>query len=163
MHLHKAGHNYYGYYYYNTQQKPIYFNGEDTSVRNEINLIAFSSNDATETFTFQVNSNTISGKWKKDEKSKDLVFRGSETTPIVPMTYVYTEGKKKLRPRIPESPQATFTAGSIWPTGNTVLDAFFQKAVLNIYDNKSAGTEIGKLMLRNKDAFLMAMRKISKM
>ena len=73
MHLHKAGHNYYGYYYY-SQQKPIYFNGDDTSISNKIYLTAFTSNDAYETFSFEINNSGITGKWKKDEKSPDFSF-----------------------------------------------------------------------------------------
>src|SRR5688572_4938654 len=82
MHLHKAGHNYYGYYYYNSQQKPIYFNGEDTSFGNNINLAAFSSNESAENFSFISNKNKVSGKWKKDEKSPELTFIGNEVSPL---------------------------------------------------------------------------------
>jgi hypothetical protein len=153
MHLHKAGHNYYGYYYYESQQKPIYFNGEDTSVQNKITLVAFSTSDATETFSFSVNNGTVTGNWKKDEQSKALIFSGNEAKPIVPLTYIYTEGEKKLRPKIAESPQATFFAGSIWPTGTSALDAFLQKVILQHYDEKSYGTEISKMMLRDKTEF----------
>ena len=32
MHLHKTDHNSFGYYYYNSQQEPIYFIGEDTTI-----------------------------------------------------------------------------------------------------------------------------------
>src|SRR5687768_4763570 len=84
MHLHKAGHNYCGYYYYNSQQKPIYFNGEDTSSRNKINLVAFSSSETTETFSFAINNNQLSGSWKKDEKNPDLSFTGNELAAVVP-------------------------------------------------------------------------------
>jgi len=153
IHLHKAGHNYYGYYYYESQQKPIYFSGDDSSVRNRISLIAFASNDATESFSFTINNEKATGNWKKDEKSKPVSFTGNETKPIIPLTYVHTEGEKKLRPAVAESPQATFFAGSIWPTGTSPLDAFLQKAVLQHYDEKNNGTEIGKLMLRNKMEF----------
>lgn len=153
MHLHKAGHNYYGYYYYESQQKPIYFSGEDSSVRNKINLVAFSTSGAIESFSFSIDNATISGLWRKDEQSKGLSFNGKETSPIIQLTYVYTEGEKKLQPAIDGSPQATFFAGSIWPTGTSPLDAFLQKVVLQQYDEKNNGTEVGKLMLRNKTAF----------
>jgi hypothetical protein len=153
MHLHKAGHNYYGYYYYESQQKPIYFNGEDTSVRGKISLSAFSNSGATETFSFSIINGTLAGTWKKDEQSKALAFSGNEANPIIPLTYVYTEGEKKLRPKIAESPQATFFAGCIWPTGTSMLDAFLQKVLLQRYDGKSSGLEIGKMMLRNKNEY----------
>ncbi len=153
MHLHKAGHNYYGYYYYDSQQKPIYFNGEDTSVRGKINLVAFSTSDATETFTFSLKDAAASGNWKKDEQSKGLSFTGNQGVPVIPLTYVYTEGEKKLRPQILASPQATFFAGSIWPTGTTVADIFLQQVIVRNYDEKASVTEIGKLMLQNKTEF----------
>lgn len=153
MHLHKAGRNYYGYYYYESQQKPIYFSGEDSSVRNKISLVAFSTSNATESFTFAINNETASGTWKKNERSKALPFDGNETKPVIPLTYVYTEGEKKLRPMVAESPQASFFAGSIWPTGTSPLDVFLQKSVVQHYDKKNNGTEIGKLMQRNKTEF----------
>jgi hypothetical protein len=153
MHLHKAGHNYYGYYYYDTQQKPIYCNGDDTSVRGKVNLVAFSSSDATETFSFSIVNTNISGTWKKDEQSKPLMFSGKESAATIPLTFVYTQGEKKLRSGIPESPQATFFAGSIWPTGSSALDIYVQKIIRNLYAKNAGGTEIGKIMLRNKFAF----------
>jgi hypothetical protein len=153
MHLHKAGHNYYGYYYYESQQKPVYFNGEDTSVKGKINLVAFSTSETSETFLISVSNSTVNGNWKKDEKSKPLSFAGNETAPVIPLTYVYSEGEKKLRPKMAESPQATFFGGSIWPTGTSPLDIFFQKAILQRYDAKNNGLEIGKLILRNKTDF----------
>src|SRR5829696_3206843 len=102
MHLHKAGHNYYGYYYYESQQKPIYFNGDDTSTRGKINLVAFSTSDVTETFSLSEKDQSLSGSWKKDEQSKALSFSGKETEPVIPLTYIYTVGEKKLRPKISE-------------------------------------------------------------
>src|SRR6476620_8136399 len=72
MHLHKAGHNYYGYYYYESQQKPVYINGEDTSVKDKIKLFGFSTSETTETFTFSVANAAVNGNWKKDEQAKAL-------------------------------------------------------------------------------------------
>lgn len=50
MHLHKAGHSYFGYYYYETQQNPVYISGEDSTQKGTVKLVAFSSPEATEAF-----------------------------------------------------------------------------------------------------------------
>ena len=39
LHVHKAGHDYFGYYYYDTQQKPIYFLVDDTTVKGKIQFL----------------------------------------------------------------------------------------------------------------------------
>ncbi|RYF85341.1 MAG: DUF3298 domain-containing protein, partial [Chitinophagaceae bacterium] len=55
-----------------------------------------------------------------------------------------------------ESPQATFFSGCIWPVGSSELAMFLQRAVTKAYGQKSAGMEIGKLMLRDKNEFFKA-------
>src|ERR1051325_8865575 len=153
MNLHNAGHNYYGYYYYNSLQKPIYFSGEDSSAKGKIILMASPTGDATETFSFIINGSNASGNWKKDEQSKPLSFTATEAPNGIPLTYVYTQGEKKLRPQLKQSPAATFLVGSIWPTGNSALDVFAKKAILKMYDEKAPMQEIGKLTLQTKNNF----------
>src|ERR1700750_1856935 len=69
MHLHQYNHIYLGYYYYNSREQPIYFNGEDASMHNKITLSTLTTNPA-ESFVLSLNNKTASGTWKQDGNDK---------------------------------------------------------------------------------------------
>lgn len=98
INLHKAGHQFLGYYYYDVQQQPIYFIGKDVTAKGRIKLISFAASEGTEEFNFSITDSIARGVWKKDEKSKPVAFAAIEKAPPVTFSYVYTAGAVKLRP-----------------------------------------------------------------
>lgn len=153
MHLHKMGHKYAGYYYYNKTQQPIYFTGTDTTIKNAIELSAFGdyNDNGVEQFIITINNNQASGTWQKDEHSKKFNFsavqkKGDET---VDFTVVYTTGETKLRPKLAESPVASYAASSVWPTGNTDKDEFIKTIIRKIFGVKD-DKDIGAHFLSDK-------------
>ncbi len=154
LHLHKAGHNYDGYYYYDTQQKPLSFSGDDIRIKGKIQVMSYGDREEAEYFTFSLNGNSATGNWKKTENSKPLPFTATETSLPIQFTYVFTSGSVKLRPKWKESPEASYNAASVWPTGKTATDEFLKTEIRKAFNEKNTGEEIGVLLLRNKKNIL---------
>lgn len=153
LHLHKAGNSYHGYYYYDSQQKPIYFTGNDTAYNGMIGLLAFASAEDNELFTFGINGTSVRGKWKKTAGSSPLSF--TATASSAGFSYVYTGGSVKLKPSLENSPVGSYSAASIWPQNNTPGSLFLKQTIRNIFDEKYKGSEdIGVLLLKNKKQYL---------
>jgi hypothetical protein len=135
MHLHKTGHTYAGYYFYNSREEPIYFIGDDTTNKDKINLLAFvkSANPGNENFSFEYGDSNFTGEWKKNDNSKALSFSAVESidTSLIPFTFIYTYGESKLKPLWKESPTATFEAASVWPKNNTSKSLFVKNIISN--------------------------------
>jgi hypothetical protein len=155
IHLHNSGHRYTGYYYYNNAQQPIYFMGDDTTIKGKIQLVGVSGPDAYEYFAFDLHADSIDGTWKKTDKSKPLHFSAKEIKTPINYLYVYSEGKTKLRPALPGSPDATFYAASIWPTGESPIEDRIKKEIRLSYaeSGKDPGGDIGILFLSRKKKF----------
>jgi hypothetical protein len=154
LHLHKSGHDYFGYYYYDAVQQPSYFIGEDTTHAGKITLFSFADLENNETFSFSLAGNTATGTWKKTDVSKSMSFSATESVPTIGFTYVYTTGSVKLRPKMKDSPEATYESGSVWPTGTTPTDEFIKGVILKPFSEKEQSGEIGNLLLKNKKKFL---------
>lgn len=154
MHLHKSNHEYYGYYYYNSQQKPTYFAGEDTTIKGKIKVVLFSASEGTEELTFSLNGVNALGTWRKDEKSKPSPFTATEITTPISFTYIFTKGTRKLRPNWNNSPQASYEAASVWPNGNRASDRFLKDVIGHTISNRySSNEEIGSFFLRAKKEY----------
>ena len=154
MHLHKAGHKYSGYYYYNSNEELVYFSGEDTTAPGgSIRLSAFIPGEgADESFTFSISGKVVAGEWNPG-KNKPLSFSATETNAALAFDYIYTEGSASLRPAMKGSPAATFEAASIWPKGNASQVAFLKKIITEEFDAKNSNEDIGKIFLRQKKKF----------
>lgn len=151
MHLHKMGHEYNGYYYYNKTQKPIFFSGSDTT-RNIIELYAsVNADERVEKFVITVKDSLVSGTWQKDEKSPKLNFfvaekKDSTTTAF---TVVYTRGSVRLKPKLLESPEATYEASAVWTLGNSTKDEFIRTSIRKILGIKDESS-VGEFFLKQK-------------
>lgn len=154
MNLYKKGHSYSGYYYYTSQQKPIYFTGEDTSLPGgKIKLSVFlPDNESEESFIFSITDKLADGEWSSGKKPP-LAFSVSETSQTPTFDYIYTEGSSPLRPNLKESPSATFEAASVWPKGNTPQATFLKKIIREEFGEKNSAEDIGKIFLRQKKKF----------
>jgi len=133
MQLHKSGHTYSGYYFYNSKEEPVYFLGEDTTNNGKINLSAFAKpiEGTDEKFLFEQNGSKFTGAWKKSDTGKTYVFSAAELndTSLIPFSLVYEYGETKLKPSWKESPAATFEAASVWPANNSSKALFVKKII----------------------------------
>jgi hypothetical protein len=154
LHLHKADHGYVGYYYYDTQQKPIYIAGDDTTKKGKIQLVSYADPQEAEYFLFTINGSQASGTWKKTEKSSAVNFSADEAPAPLAFTYVFSQGSAKLRPKWKESPEATYYAASVWPVGKTAPDEFLKSEIRKALGIKNAKEEIGILILKDKNEYL---------
>lgn len=156
MHLHKAGHSFFGYYYYAAAQQPIYFVGDDTTQKEKLSLMAFApGQNEEETFSFSLINDKATGTWKAGANKQKLSFQAAEEKLPLSFTYVFASGTTMLRPKVKESPAASFEAGSVWPEGTTATTAFLKSRIREIFFPKSSSKEeIGSLLLKEKKNFL---------
>ena len=153
LHLHKAGHDYTGYYYYNSRQQPIYFSGEDTTDAAHIKLSCFiPDKEANEGFSFSIKGKIADGKWSSGN-AKELIFSAREDSTALTFDYIYTNGSALLRPKLEESPAGTFYTASVWPKGTTVQILFLKRLISGELDEEPTTDDIGKTFLRQKKKF----------
>lgn len=152
MHLHKMGHIYTGYYYYNKTQQLITITGEDTTNEGAIYLYAYTPGAKnSESFTFTLSGNNAKGKWQVSVKNRSLPFSAQVVTPdsLILFRYAYTNGERILRPTLTTSPQATFEYGTIWPENNSTKGLYIKKEITQLLDEKIVPDDINTL-LRNR-------------
>jgi hypothetical protein len=138
-----------------SQQKSIYFTGEDTAMPDgKIRLSVFLPNQETEeSLSFSISGRIAAGEWTSGKK-QPLVFSANETDQALSFDYIYTEGSTLLRPKLKESPVATFEAASVWPKGNTLQAIFLKKIICKEFGEKNSTEDIGKIFLQQKKKFL---------
>ncbi len=159
IHLHKTGHSYAGYYYYDKTGQPVYFTGDDTtSKRNKISLftIGRSPDEGDETFTISVTGAVLSGDWQKNADGKSLPVTASEKNPSASLHFdlVYTTGNTLLRPAMKESPVASFEASAVWPKENSGAASYIKNMIVKEFEGKTNTQPIGQLFLANKKGFM---------
>lgn len=162
MHLHKAGNNYQGVYYYTSNQQPISVTGNDTAIANKIQLIAYGNASGDyESFTFSIDGERANGEWRKTATSDALNFTAVELkdSMLIPFTYVFTEGESKLKPALQESPKANYSAATVWPLVNNAKAGFVKQIIRKAFDKQSSSGDIGAILLKQKKAFFTGYKK----
>jgi len=157
MHLHKKDHTFSGYYFYTSEQEPIYFIGEDTTSKGKINLSAFvkSTEPADERFLFEFVDSKFTGEWRKSDSSKPFAFFAVESndTKLIPFSFAYTYGEIKLKPEWEESPTATFEAASVWPSNNSLKSLLVKQIISKELSEKGAVEDLAKFFQKEKERF----------
>jgi hypothetical protein len=164
MQLHRNGHEYSGYYYYESSQQPMDLGGKDSA--GMVLLDAYipanleNANVYSESFRGNWDGNVYSGSWKMTGKSSSQTFvlQGESSATALNFLLVYTEGVTKLQPQNKKSPEATFSASSVWPKGNSTTDAFIKKELTKIISDTDSTKEIGKILLDQKRQFFKEYR-----
>jgi hypothetical protein len=153
MHLHKYGHNYRGFYYYDAYQEPVYFMGDDTTHAGQIKLSVFLPDPMIEEkFEFIIHDSTATGEWHTTGRAKALNFTAKEDK-TASFHFVFVEGSVKLRPNLPNSPEASYDAATIWPKTGSPQYVYFKKIVGEAFDYKNLTGEIGKLLSHRQQEF----------
>jgi len=162
MLLHKAGHLYKGYYYDESQQRPIYFRGDDTTYKDSVSLMAFGGIVQDESFVFAFDGEHAAGTWKSSgnkNSKKTFEFTATADTAAT-FQYVFTEGSAKLRPSHRNSPTGTYQSAAVWPVGKTPKDNLIKSVIRQIFDSTHHGSaDIGAILLKDKKETLDGYRK----
>ena len=157
MHLHKSGNDYSGFYYYERSQEPISFFGKDSS-DTFLHLEAYlpGPSDEAEIFSGSWNGDICAGTWLIPGKTSVLDFSLKVVRDsLVPnFTVVYTSGEAVLRKTLKNSPKATFSASSVWPTNNLPSTNFIKQQLNEISGGGHSEAEIGKTLLKQKNIYL---------
>ncbi len=159
LHLHKLDHTYSGYYYYNNTQQPLSLLGEDTSSSGQIKLLGYSPRVEAENelFTLTLQGDSLKGKWKKDlsASGEELQVKaaGDQSTGLR-FGLVYTSGSEKLRPKMEQSPVASFEVATVWPKGSSAAITVLKKIIATELGTKNSPVDIGPYLLAEKKSFL---------
>ncbi len=145
-------HKYSGYYYYNSKEKPIEFSGDDTTQANRLVLTAYTSEDSMETFTLSVSGNAMTGNWSLNGQSLPVSL--SKADMPVQFSYTRLQDSVALSDTLPNAPKATAEESTVWPTGNSVTDAFIKKQIARLFDNKNPRSSLPDMLQSNAKGFL---------
>jgi hypothetical protein len=147
MLLHNAGHQYLGYYYYDSREQLISLRGNDTT---SVDTIKLHADD--ELFSLLLKDKKLQGYWQKDEKTEAMSFSAAEVNAPVSFSYVAISGERKLRPSLPESPAANFTAASVWPTSTSPLDSFLKKFIIDTFFRADTEGDIRNVLSQSMES-----------
>ncbi|HEY2721999.1 MAG TPA: DUF3298 domain-containing protein [Chitinophagaceae bacterium] len=152
MHLHKIDHDFFGYYYYDSCEHPLFFIGDDSTEKGKIKLISFLPDaDSTESFIFEIKDGAIAnGTFNPGEKNSSD-FSAKETSSN--FNFIYSRDTIKLKKSIVESPMATFEEASIWPKDNSPHALFLKSAIDNAFEEKNSTEDIGRIFLKQKKKY----------
>lgn len=152
LHLHKSAHSYSGYYYYNVSPKPIAFIGNDTAVKDKIQLKVYET-DKEETFEFIIANQKLSGTWKNGEK-KTLAIDANEQVQAVTFNYIFTQGLIYLKPNIANSPLAEYSAATVWPASADILSKTIAASISKLFGvGYSPSIKADKFLLHQKSSY----------
>jgi hypothetical protein len=161
MNLHKMGNDYTGYYYYESKHEPIAVSGTGSGAT--ISLIAEVRGSGTEEkFELTLQLTALSGKWTNTAKTFVVNLKQSDNQ-LLTFDYVFTKGETKLFPKLEETPTGNYSQAAVWPKGNTLFGTSLKKWIRKQYGDEKSSDDIGKIFLRQKNAFFseFAKQKVS--
>ena len=152
LHLHKAEKNYSGYIWFDQNQWPMpIYSGGQVAMTDSINISSASgpiSLNLTGVFNNE-SFNGISVLEKEGSLSKKAKFELQVNTDkkFTPFKYVSAEDSAKLLPQIKNESTCDYIAATIWPQGNTTLDAALRKQISKMFNMPATVTEPGKWLM----------------
>jgi Deacetylase PdaC/Protein of unknown function (DUF3298) len=164
LHLHKTGKNYNGYIWFDQNQWPMpIYAGEQVGVTDSIN-ISSASGPITLNLTGVFNNGNFTGTsvlQKEGSQSKKAKFELQVTTDkkFTPFKYVSAEDSAKLLPQIKNESTCDYIAATIWPQGNTTLDAALRKQISKMFNMPATVTEPGKWLMSSVKKSTIAWKK----
>ena len=151
MYLFALNHIYSGYYYYESKQLPIYFEGGYSSKKGKIVLMADVNDDTLETFTFSFDGNSATGSWSLGSKTLPLSLTKADLA--VSFNYVEWKDSSRLSEKLPATTQALAELASIWPTGSSVTDQFIKKQIAQLLGDKDERDSIKVILAKDGKSF----------
>ncbi len=149
LHLHKAEKNYNGYIWFDQNQWPMpIFSGEQVAGTDSINISAASgpiSLNLTGVFNNE-NFNGTSALAKEGSGSKTASFQltASVDKKFTQFGYFSAEDSAKLLPQIKNESTCDYISATVWPNGNTSIDAALKKQIGKMLSMPVTVSEPGK-------------------
>lgn len=155
MLLYRSGHAYEGYYYYNNVQQLISLRGSDTTSRDSIHLEAYGG-QSYEQFTLAIDSDRLNGSWQKISGAWPKKFEALEVKGPLSFNYISTKGMQKARPALPGSPEATYQAAAVWPSGESPQAIAVKKTLVKLFTGADTATRDIGILLENDRKKILA-------
>ena len=162
FHLYQINNEFSGCYYYNSTEEPIDIAG--TMDKDHFLKITHDSGegDVMETLEGSFKDSSFSGTWSS--KGKLLPFRitRKKDTSSLAFDYIWAKGSKKIPQQHEYDPnEYSYEAAVIWPTAASQQPAanLIREIIRSKFDNNSSREDIGKIMIRQKNDVLNAVKK----
>lgn len=161
FHLYRIKDKFNGSYYYNSSEKAIDISGQLD--KGHFLKLTHSDQDGKETEVLSGNfkDSSFSGTWAY--KGKLLPFRVSEKKSDNRLTfdYIYTQGEKQLPKEEYGRTGLSYEAAAVWPVATLQHPAtnLIKQLIAEQFDAKNSQEEIGKIMIKQKNAILNPIRK----
>lgn len=157
MHLHKSGHTYNGYYYYQGTQQPISLLGEDTSSAGKINLFATGGgNKDGETFLFAFADGKAAGNWHLGQQTKFLAFQAAELKGQPAFRYITHKAAQPLQAAANSPARVSYDAAIVWPINNSGAGAAIRNNIMAFVANRKSSDAIDALVQQAQSSFFAA-------
>ncbi|MBO9199443.1 MULTISPECIES: RsiV family protein [Niastella] len=150
-----------GSYYYNSTEESIAVSGQMD--KSGFLTLSHSDNEGnnTETLSGNFKDSSFSGTWSY--KGKLLSFRVAlrKDNNGLAFDYIYTHGEKKLAKEEFGRTELAYSASTIWPAASATHPAtsLIKEAIFDAFGVKPGSEEIGKVLIRLKNAQLNPVRK----
>ena len=168
MLLHQTGSTFTGYYYYTRTQQPISLSGQDSIANQSIHSITAVVNgweEYAENFLVRITGDSVTGKWKGKPGAAFQPVRLGVVKTAIAYNMIYRKDTVLLRPKMNDSPMATFETSTVDPTGNTPTAVFLRKKLIGDYEANVRGKDLQSTIntyhTRNIDGYLKDNREAS--
>ncbi|OQP49304.1 hypothetical protein A4H97_28605 [Niastella yeongjuensis] len=161
LHLYRFNENFSGYYYYNSTEEAIDITG--TLGKDRFLKLTHNNNEGQEieVLSGSFKDSSFSGTWAY--KGKLLPFRAAlkKDSSGLNFDYVYVFGEKKLPKEEYGRTELAYTASSIWPVATSTHPAtnLIKQVIYAAFGEKPSQEDIGKVLIRQKNAALNTARK----
>lgn len=160
MHLHKSGHTYNGYYYYQSTQQPMALMGEDTSSAGKITLNATGGgNKDGETFRFSMSKGVAGGTWQVSEQARTLAFQAREQPSQTAFQYIAHKAAQPLLVAAGTAARVSYDVAIVWPDASSRVGASIRDSLKQFVANGKDAGDVGTIMRQEQTGFFAAYQK----
>jgi hypothetical protein len=160
MHLHRAGDDYFGSYYYDRVGEPITLTG---SVEDGVLKLSSFKSNGIETFELTSGQAGFTGSWQNGENKPRLQTNLSANRDGLPMTSHHMADSLKPGKGSADGPKCEFDAYTVWPTGTGTRDAFVKQRIRACLDNeKKFSSDPATMLTQKKNSYLATYRSAMK-
>ena len=149
IHLHQAEKNYNGYIWFDQNQWPIpFYSGDRVGLTDSINL-SCSSGPVSLNLTGVLNSESFKGtsvleKEGSSSKKAQFELQLNNDKKFTSFGYISAHDSTALLPQIKNESTCDYIVASVWPKGNTSVDAALKKQIAKMLSMPATVTEPGK-------------------
>lgn len=160
LHLHKSGHTYHGYYYYQSTQQPMAFMGEDTTNAGKISLsVTGGGNKDGEAFRFVLTNGSAAGSWQVGEQHRALAFQARELPARPAFQYIVHKAVQPLLVATGTAARVSYDVAIVWPVAGSRAGASICDSLKQFVAIGKHGEDVGTLLRQAQTGFFAAYQK----